>query len=219
MTEEKAPLFAVLTGDLVASRKASLATIERAMEVLQSATDSLAKSENFNPRFTRFRGDGWQILLTNPNMVLDAVLYLHASLRASKLEIDSRISAGIGSVDSVGTQDLSDATGAAFFVSGDHLDHAKKRRFLIAGRGIGGWQNAVFQLAEEIAFGWSPAQAEAITLMFLGDMTQKDVAGRLGVTRQAIQLRLASAGFSAFDEALYSFRNHDFHLKPERNDD
>ncbi len=209
-TTDPSRLSAVLTGDLVASRKAAPATNDRAMQVLETAAQEFGSASDTDLRFTRFRGDGWQVLVRDPQLVLDAVLYFHASLRAAKPDIDTRISAGIGTMGFPGTRDLSDAAGTAFFASGDNLDNTKKRRFIIGGQGIGIWQNATFLLVEQIAMGWTTAQAQAVALMLIGDFTQEDIATRIGVTRQAIQLRLASAGFSALHEARHAFRTYDF---------
>jgi hypothetical protein len=49
-----APLTAVLTGDLVASRKAQAATVEAAMRQIAITAAALGH----DTRFTRFRGDG-----------------------------------------------------------------------------------------------------------------------------------------------------------------
>lgn len=203
-------LYAVLTGDLIASRKSTPTKVDCAMQVLEHAAEKFENSWSAKLRFTRFRGDGWQIVLEEPILVLHAVVHFHATLRASDLGIGTRISAGIGTIEHSGTTNLSDATGNAFFISGDHLETAKKRRFLIAGQGIGVWQNAVFILVEQIIAGWTPAQAEATAMGLLGDLTQEEIAQRIGVTRQAIQSRLASAGAASLDEALYAFTNHDF---------
>ena len=208
-------LHAVLTGDLIASRRSSLEANERGMSILRAAARQFGDAWALDLRFTRFRGDGWQVLLENPQLVLDAMIFIRARLMAGELSMDTRVSAGIGPIDTSGTDDLSDATGQAFFVSGDHLDHARKRRFLIAGAGVGPWQNAAVTLIEELVSGWTAAQAEAAAISLLGDMTQEDIAKQLGVTRQAVQMRLAGAGYAALGDALHAFRNHDFAMRPQ----
>jgi choline dehydrogenase-like flavoprotein len=185
------------------------------MDALRRAACEFEAAWNLKLRFTRYRGDGWQVLIDAPTLAFDAMIYLRASLIAEDISLDTRISAGFGPVESIGTSDLSDATGDAFFTSGDHLDHAKKRKMLVAGKGIGRWQNAVMLLTENLVSGWTAAQAHAVAASILEGATQEEIAAKLGVTRQAIQLRLAGAGYSALSDALYSFRNHEFEVRPE----
>lgn len=201
---------AVLTGDLISSRKASRDDISAAMNALSDAAKDFGNAWTLNLRFTRFRGDGWQAFVEEPRLVLDAILYLFCRLREADTPLDTRISAGIATVDSIGTDDLSDATGDAFFISGDHLEQARKRHFLLGGPSIGIWQNAAILLVDQIAFGWTSAQAQAVAMDILQDRTQEEIARQLGVSRQAIQQRLAGAGYSAVSETLNAFRNHDY---------
>ncbi|MDJ0629898.1 MAG: hypothetical protein QNJ44_16690 [Rhodobacter sp.] len=188
------------------------------MDRLRQAAEDYGQEWTMDLRFTRFRGDGWQVYLKKPLYVLDATIYFLAWLRAADLDIETRISVGIGPVDSTGTADLSDASGRAFFVSGDHLDRIpKRRRLVIAGDGIGIWQTSIFDLVEHQTAGWTAAQAEAVALALLhASATHEDLSDRLGITRQAVQSRLAAAGWSALTNPLGAFRGHEFAPKTDR---
>lgn len=201
---------AVLTGDLVGSRKAPPKAVDAAMSVLSQAASDLGSALGLDLRFTRDRGDGWQVLLDDPRHLLRAMIYLRARLIAADLKLDTRVSAGVGTVESRGTRDLSDATGEAFFISGDTLGAAGKRRMVLAGDGIGIWQQAVLVLVEQLLSSWSAAQAEAAAMSLLHQPTQEEIAGRLGITRQAVQLRLAGSGVTALDDALEAFVKHEY---------
>ncbi|SLN54004.1 hypothetical protein [Roseisalinus antarcticus] len=207
-----AAAHAVLTGDLIASRTAGTAAVEAAMGALQSCARDLGDELGADLRFTRFRGDGWQLHLTDTSRVLDVMLALVAGLRVAETGLGTRIAAGLGPVETLGTADLSDATGEAFFVSGDLLERiGVRRRLAIGGAGIGPWQVAVVDLLDHIAFGWSAAQAEAVALAATpARPTQDEISGRLGITRQAVQARLAAAGEAHLQTALRSFRAHDY---------
>ena len=207
---------AVLTGDLIKSRQATPAAVDAAFAVLRAAAIDLGRAWDIDLRFTRYRGDGWQIVMP-PALVLDTLLYFVARLRAGAPDIETRISAGIGPIDSVGTKDLSDANGAAFFLSGIQLDGmSRKRKFAIAGYGISAPQIAIIDLAEFIASSWTSAQAEAVALSLQGHTpTHDDIASDLGITRQAVQSRLAGAGISYFDNALRAMRNGDYTNQPQ----
>jgi hypothetical protein len=212
-------IHAVLTGDLIKSRKADATALSVAFDVLRDAAADFGQAWDSDLRFTRYRGDGWQVVLQDPGLVLDALLFFAARLRARSPAIETRISAGIGAVTSIGTADLADATGPAFFISGDHLETmSRKRKLAIAGSGIGAAQAAIVDLAEHIASGWTPAQAEAVALSLdMNASNHETIAESLGVTRQAVQSRLASAGWSYFDNALFAMRNHDYAIQPGKD--
>ena len=202
---------AVLTGDLIRSRQSDRGRVDAAIDVLATSAADFGRTWTFDPRFTRFRGDGWQILLPDPVHVLDACLYLSARLKAAHPSLQTRISAGVGEAVVPPDGDLSAATGSAFFVSGDHLDTMpRRRRLVMAGAGIGAWQNAVVMLADWMIGTWSGPQAEAVALTLLGNDTNEQMARRLGITRQAFEARLNGAGFLALGEALRAFRTHDY---------
>ncbi len=205
-------IAAVMTGDLVGSQKAMPATMEAALRQLSVTAHDLSKLCNADTRFTRFRGDGWQIAMPEAGLVLRACLMLIADLRASGIGIETRISAGIGPIESLGTVNLSDATGPAFFVSGNHLDVMPKRRRLFIAGGTDTdrtWQAAIFDLVEWQSGTWTQAQAQAVAMALRPDWkTHQDLADRLDITRQAVQSRLDGAGFQRLDNALAAFEHH-----------
>lgn len=208
------PIVAVLTGDLIRSRKAGQGATEDAFRVLSETARHLSDTTGTDTRFTRFRGDGWQLVLAQPGWVLRACLLLIAELRASGVGVDTRISAGLGRYTSLGTINLSDATGPAFFVSGNHLDSAPKRRRLLVAGGESHdqtWQAAIFDLIEHQTASWTPFQAEAVSLSLRdGQLTQADIATKLSISRQAVQIRLAGAGYPALANALAAFETLDW---------
>jgi hypothetical protein len=201
----KQATIAVLTGDLIASQAAGAAKVEAAMDHLAATAADLGA----DTRFTRFRGDGWQIVLTDPLKVLRAVLLLLADLRASGIGLDTRISAGIGGYETLGTANLADAAGRAFLLSGVKLDNMDKHgRISINGAEERDqhWQRAIFDLVDWHTSQWTAAQAEAAALALRHyTENQGQLAQRLGITRQAMQSRLAGAGMHALDRAIQAF--------------
>lgn len=208
------PLCAVLTGDLIRSRQASTSAVNATLDILRDAATAFGATWDLTLRFTRHRGDGWQVVLTRPGLLLDATLFFLARLRAQQAHVATRISIGVGQAENLGTNDLSDATGPAFFHSGDHLETMGRNRVIaLSGDGVGAAQVAIMDLAEYVANGWTATQAEAIALYFEGQLHRhEDIAAHLGVTRQAIQSRLSGAGLHYFDNALYAMRHHDFSI-------
>ena len=212
--------IAVLTGDLVASTAAGVEAVERAMDALKVAADTFSGWTGEDTRFTRFRGDGWQICVMRPNWTLRAMLFLIASLRAADTQLQTRIAIAIGPYDRLGNAGLSAASGLAFEKSGHQLDEMSRRdriafdavdyrdRIAFGSRqsALGPWRGAILVLAFHQAEGWTREQAEAIALALDPKKpTQAEVAARLGITRQASQARLRGAGQQALEIPLHTF--------------
>lgn len=208
---------AVLTGDLIKSRQAPHATVDAAFTVLRTAAIDFGIDNDVDLRFTRFRGDGWQVILTRAELVLDAMLFLVARLRSISFTIETRISAGIGIVSSIGTTDLADANGTAFFIAGDQLEKMSgKHRLAIAGSGIGLTQAAIVDLAAFITTRWTRTQAEAVAMSLQSRFSNHEaIAEALGITRQAVQNRLAGAGLIYLNTALQAMRTHGYTDRPK----
>ncbi|MGR3315642.1 hypothetical protein [Roseovarius indicus] len=203
---------AVFTGDLIDSRDASAEAVERAMANLKITAQSIGKNHEFQPRFTRNRGDGWQMLLPDPTLVMLAYLGLAAALRAADTGLATRIAIGIGPVDFPGTTDLSDAAGPAFVTSGDLLETLDTETAAIGGHGVTDWQRGVLQLTDWVVTGWTAQQAEAVALTLLDPThdTNAQRAKSLGISRQAFEARLKGSGLAAFTHARHAFQTHDF---------
>ena len=198
-------LCAVLTGDLINSTKAGAAALAGAMVTL---TDCVRRIEDWTPgsdnRFTRSRGDGWQIVLGDPALALRAALLIQARLSAATERLTSRIAIGIGAADTLGSRDLSDASGSAFTLSGQGLDTmARQGRLAVTGVNAAPFLQAIADLADEIARRWSVEQAEAMALALPpDDPTLKTMALQLGISTQAVNYRLQGAGLRPIRAAL-----------------
>lgn len=204
------PIRAVITGDFVGSRLASPDALESAMDLARNTADCVALEEGFNTRFTRFRGDGWQIYLETPGICLRTAFRISARLRSAGPGLVTRQSIGIGPVARLPDKDLAAAAGDAFEASGLGLDHMDRhRRIAVSGRGhVTEWQSAVIALADWHCARWSREQAEAIALRLQREAdTNSDLADSLGISRQAFEARLAACGWSAWQQMLWVFDN------------
>jgi len=208
--------FTVFTGDLIGSRTASDDAVRASMAVLRDTAGSLGEAFGYDPRFTRLRGDGWQILLTRSETLYEMYLALVANLSGHDTCLATSISIGIGSVDFAGSGNLSDASGTAFVASGDMLQQLSassgQSRVAISGHGAQDWQLAILRLTDWLAKKWSARQAEAVALYLLRrDLNSNaDRAAALGITRQAFDARFRSSGFPALSEAREAFWNYSF---------
>lgn len=195
-------LHSVLTGDLIASTRHPSAWADAAMAALESAARDWPLGDL---RFTRFRGDGWQILVPEPADALRVALRMAAALAAADTGLATRIAIGIGGVTSTGTRDLSDAAGRAFTRSGRGLDAMPRGRVwaVSGGAGLPPWVDALVALAEWHVAGWTAGQAAVVADVLTPiDATQEERAARMGLSRQAWKARLDGSGIAAWRPAL-----------------
>jgi hypothetical protein len=203
--------YAVITGDLIGSTTAP-ERLEATLDRIAATAAFLTTFTGEDTRFTRFRGDGWQIILA-PHYYLRAIALILAELKTERRALSTRFGIGIGPVETTGTIDLRDATGDAFIQSGHALDsltrdHTTRLAATLAAglgpteraerlRGAVEWSDAaLLPMLAFIARRWTPAQAEAMALALKNDrQTQASIAAQLGITRQALNTRLTGAGY------------------------
>ncbi len=197
-------LIAVLTGDLIGSSKAGEEALQASMRVARSVGRDVGLWPSVqDTRFTRSRGDGWQMVLARPALSLRVALAMQARLRSWPGGLATRIAVGIGAVDGLGTRDLSDAGGAAFVASGQGLDRMGRGRMMVSCGTTTPAMQAIIGLADEIARRWTREQAEAMTLALPpDDPTLETMATELQISRQAVNYRLTGAGLRAIRAAL-----------------
>jgi len=151
---------AVLTGDLIGSRKAGQLSTNSAIQAIADTATLM------NAPFERYRGDGWQVLLLHPALALRFTLLCTARLRSRKLPL-SRFAIGIDDIGPVRAPSLASESGTAFVLSGELLDDMPKRAvFGIASltRKLDEMTLAASRLADQMARKWTPEQAEAMVL-------------------------------------------------------
>lgn len=203
-------IAAILTGDLIGSTRAAPAALEAAIELLAAAADEIAgwmpEALGRDPRFTRYRGDGWQMHVADPALALRALLFLVARLRAADNGLGTRAAIGIGAVESLGTASLADARGPAFEASGRALDAiGRGRRLAIEGEDVTPWQRIILDLLDERSARWTKPQAEAMHLALAlqpEEPTLAEMAATLDITAQAVNYRLTGAGAPAIRRSL-----------------
>jgi hypothetical protein len=207
-----APEIVVFTGDLVASSRLSPPELAEAMRALQLGAGEMARGSGAlppdrPPRFSAFRGDGWQCDGPEPRRALRGALILRAHLGALGRPFDTRVSIGIGAGRMPGGS-LETASGPAFELSGRGLDDMRHaQRFAVA------WQHppdeaplirSIFALADEISRKWTPGQARVFARLLTERPrpSQERLAGLLGVTQQTVAEHLSGGGDWALGAAL-----------------
>lgn len=122
--------YAVLTGDIIGSTKLGPERLEDAISLLRR----LAKEfEHTHPESVVgqpdvFRGDSWQLCLKRPSLAVTAAVFIRAGFKAD--DLDTRIGIGLGTVDRLHSERISESSGPAFAHSGRTLDKLGKHRAL-----------------------------------------------------------------------------------------
>lgn len=186
------PDAAVITGDLIDSRKAGADATEVAMVAISAVAAAVSAP------FARHRGDGWQVLLSQPERSLRFALLVTARLRSHSAPL-SRFAIGIDEVPARRAASLAAETGKAFVVSGEVLDDMPRRSvFGIASmtRPLGEMTWAAARLADQVARKWSPPQAEAMALALSPDAPSGSaIAQAVGISPAAASYRLQGANW------------------------
>jgi len=164
--------YAVITGDFIGFSKLSAKQRNPMYFILKKGGEQLGKAfPGIMPcDVDVFRGDGWQILLTDPMMSLRAALYFRAYIRAhaSEKRVDTRLAIAVGTVDYVPENRVAAGDGTAFRLSGKLLESMmslKKgsMRFTMNNSRARATIDAIVRLTGALADGWSSKQAMAVT--------------------------------------------------------
>lgn len=196
--------IAILTGDLIGSTDAPPQAVEAAMAIIAACATELDPAS----RFTRSRGDSWQLRLSEPGDCLFACLFILARLRAAPDAVATRIAVGIGTEYPTDGPDLSSAMGPAFTLSGRALDKMRRDEVLtLEGAGVDSFQKLCFAFAADQVAQWTTEQAQAMAFVLGPDSPTKheDIAAELHITRQAVSQRLKAARHKLLEEAILAF--------------
>ncbi len=212
-------VFAVLTGDLVSSRRLSAERLEHTRRLI---AEGAARFRRRQPRALCgvpevFRGDAWQLLLREPRWALRLALLTRALLLA-RHDVRTRVSIGIGAVDAIDRRRVSLSTGEAFMLSGHALDRITGY-FDLTGAlperaaPLAGWFPAVLHLCSGLVRPWTRRQAEIVSLaLLLDNPTHAAIAGTLRprVSKQSVTESLAAARWRPLLEGIRVFEQTDW---------
>jgi hypothetical protein len=219
---------AVITGAFVRSKQLTSEEFENAQAAIRQGGARMRElfAAEVPLPLEVFRGDSWQILVTDPARALRIALYLRAFLCA-EAGVDTRFAIGVGPVDAIPKNSVGQGRGEAFRLSGAMLDWkvATHMRFSVAGlvaenardpihigeetvdeilvRAI----SATLLILDLIARNWTRAQGRAVCGALL-EWTQEKIAESWpgeSITQQAVAQHLSRAGWDGVREtvALY----------------
>ena len=201
---------AVLTGDLISSTTVGKDAVDGAMEVIKGVAQTERNISSKDVRFSRFRGDGWQIYTQDGSSVFRLTLLILANLRHQSHLAQTRLAAATGAVAFLPDTGLASATGEAFGLSGHGLDNMTTQRLEYdSNHPDAHWHKALFSYLDWQSSRWSAEQAEAVGLAFRNpSQPPNTVSESLGISRQAAQSRLKGAGHSPLWQANQAFRSN-----------
>jgi len=207
---------AVLTGDIVGSTRLSIDKRKELFRVFPVLSERLTEEySNVVPyQISNFRGDGWQLIVDQPQKALEISIFIRSffRFRFSKEALDSRIAIGIGQIDFIPKNNISGGDGPAYIISGRQLENLKSERMSIdfapdielsAKLGLQG----IVTLLDHIATKWSESQSQVI-YWALQEKKQIDIAQKwypLPISQGAVSKNLASSGWDAIKKNLEIF--------------
>ena len=219
MEVESGRIYAVITGDIVGSSKLKPAERKELHAALNETSDKL--TEYFRRlvplRVDLFRGDSWQLLVTDPAQSLRIGLFFRAFLRGKmkSKRVDTRISIGVGSIDFMPEESVSSGDGEAFRSSGEALESLSRTHRMTFSFPQSLISNnlqsldVILKLIDALARDWTEKQAHAVSGALL-EYTQQKIARtwfERSISQQAVAQHLDRAGWNAIEIGLNHFSN------------
>lgn len=184
-------MTSVITGDIIGSRQQKS---EHWVEDLKKILAPFGKTPN---QWEVYRGDEFQIEITNPEDALLAAILVKAHLRAIKS--DARMSIGFGD-KTHNAQKISESNGTAFIYSGELFETLKKQKVTLAMRtgdsDIDEKLNLMIQLALTFMDNWLVQSAEFVALAIENPtLSQEELGQKIGINQAAVSRRQKRAQF------------------------
>ncbi|WP_437919765.1 hypothetical protein [Sphingobacterium sp. LRF_L2] len=185
--------IAILTGDIVGSRKESPKLWQPALE------EAIGM---YSEKYDIYRGDSFQCELSLEE-AFKAAFYIKMSMIALKL--DARIGIGVGFKD-YDSQSVKTSFGTALINSGEAFDRLKKHTLLLQS----GQEetdkvcNIILSLLTEIAARWTPNIAQTLKMALLHEeANQTELAKKLQKKHQGqVSFELQKGSFVQLNQAL-----------------
>lgn len=206
----------MLTGDVLGSSQLE-AGLRRSLPILlKEAGAELQRAfpEALSHPLDVFRGDSWQLVVSQPRLSLRCALFFRAAVIAagpSGLRLDTRVAIAVGAVDFVPKERVSEGNGPAYQASGRALDDmADPARMALVLPGAASADAAVIvSLVDALAQEWTPRQAHALKGRLRG-LTQAQIAqsGPEPVSQQTVARHLERAHWAAVELALNHLESH-----------
>ena len=215
MKVEKGKLYAVITGDIIGFSKLPKEQRQGLDLIMKKGSEAVRKAFKGTVPLEAdvFRGDSWQLLISDAALSLRVGLFLRAYLRsaigAGTNKLDTRMAIGVGTVDFVPNDRVSRGDGEAYRHSGnglEQMDKASSMCFRYPGREMEEPLDVLVHLLDVLAMNWSDKQALAITGALQG-LKQEEIGSlwKPPITQQSVNRHLQRAGWLAIEKAVHFF--------------
>jgi hypothetical protein len=195
-------MISIITGDIINSRKLpSVIWIEGLKELLNTKGKNPSEWEIY-------RGDEFQIEITNPEEALLTALQIKAYLKTLKL--DARMSIGFGD-KTYSAAKISESNGTAFVRSGELFETLKKLKTTLAiNSGTSDLDteiNLMLRLGLTFMDNWLVQSAEFVLISIENkSLSQEETGVKLGINQAAVSRRRKRAQFDLVLELDNHFR-------------
>ncbi|WJS96918.1 SatD family protein [Flavobacterium johnsoniae] len=184
-------MTSVITGDIIGSRRQQS---EHWVEDLKKILTPFGTTPS---QWEIYRGDEFQIEVTNPEDALLTAILVKARLRAIKS--DARMSIGFGD-KTHHSERISQSNGSAFINSGELFETLKKQKVTLALRtgdlSFDEKLNLMIQLALTFMDSWLVQSAEFVALAIENpSLSQEELGQKLGINQAAVSRRQKRAQF------------------------
>lgn len=197
-------MIAVLTGDIIDSKKIPQADLENLSQSIKNIFLEIETSTQTKIPFEFWRGDSFQAIIENPKLALWITIAIRAGLKAKSKQIsktnqlcDARIGVGIGDV-SYRAKTVSESYGDAFILSGSSLDSMVKNKNKLQIKTPWNEINEELfvsaSLTDILISNWTQKQAEAIYTYMLNPQNQQTLAKHFNISQPALQKRINQQG-------------------------
>jgi hypothetical protein len=213
MKIEKGRLYAVITGDVVSFSKLPTEKRQTLNRIMKKGSEAVRKAFKGSVplEVDVFRGDSWQLLVSDAALSLRLALFFRAYLRAAMGtgKFDTRMAIGVGTIDFVPDDRVSKGDGQAYRHSGNALEQMTKASnmcFRFPGRDIEESLDVLIHLMDVLAMNWSEKQALAVTGALQG-LKQEKIGSlwKPPITQQSVNRHLQRAGWFAVEKAVGFF--------------
>jgi len=213
MKIEKGKLYAVITGDIVSFSKLPTEQRRRLSGIMNKGSEAVRKAFKGSVPLEAdvFRGDSWQLLISNAALSLRVGIFFRAYLRAAMGagKFDTRMAIAVGTVDFVPDDRVSKGDGQAYRHSGNALEQMTRGSnmcFRFPGQEIEESLDVLVHLVDVLAINWSEKQALAITGALQG-LKQEKIGSlwKPPITQQSVNRHLQRAGWFAVEKAVGFF--------------
>lgn len=201
--QKRSALTSVITGDIIQSR------LKENPVWLPKLKNVLSKEGKTPKTWEVYRGDSFQVEITDPGAALQTMLRIKATIKSIKA-LDVRMALGIGK-KSFSSNRVVESNGEAFVFSGETFETLQSEKRTLAVRtpwvDFDRHMNVCLRLASILMDDWSPSSAELVALLINHpNLSQKALARRLHISQPAVSDRQNRAHYDAILELERLFR-------------